>query len=431
MIENLNQKKLKDSFLKIETLYKERKFDELLNHTKSHLLDFPNDLNAMNAKALAYKGLNRFEDAKKSFLKIISINSNLDFIHTNLGNILYDLGNVKEAIKSYDNALKINSKNYSALLGLGLTYSNEGKDNQSIYFYKKILENNPNDPDVNFNIATSYRKREEYDLAAFHYSKSNRPLSKSFLLECIYLNKSSNMNDFNKIIDELIISNKLNPLAACLSSHASIAFSQKDKYPFCKEPFNFIDKNNLFLEKDFNNELISQILLDINSSNITKKAQSLLKNGLQSSGNLFNLEHESIKKLKMIIEIKIQEYREKFKYSNDGFISKWPKDYNLWGWIITINKGGKLLPHMHKEGWLSSSIYLKRPKKISTNDGDIRFSFHGANYPKNNKEFENKVIPIVEGDMVMFPSSLFHSTIPFESNEERITLAFDVIPKNI
>jgi hypothetical protein len=32
------------------------------------------------------------------------------------------------------------------------------------------------------------------------------------------------------------------------------------------------------------------------------------------------------------------------------------------------------------------------------------------------------------GDIVLFPSSLFHRTIPFESNEQRICIAFDLKP---
>ena len=32
------------------------------------------------------------------------------------------------------------------------------------------------------------------------------------------------------------------------------------------------------------------------------------------------------------------------------------------------------------------------------------------------------------GDIVLFPSSLFHRTIPFHLNEERISIAFDLTP---
>ena len=33
------------------------------------------------------------------------------------------------------------------------------------------------------------------------------------------------------------------------------------------------------------------------------------------------------------------------------------------------------------------------------------------------------------GDMVLFPSYLYHRTLPFESDAERICVAFDVIPE--
>ena len=45
------------------------------------------------------------------------------------------------------------------------------------------------------------------------------------------------------------------------------------------------------------------------------------------------------------------------------------------------------------------------------------------------KTNNRKSIDIVTGSLVFFPSSLLHYTIPFESNEDRIVLAFDVIPK--
>jgi hypothetical protein len=39
------------------------------------------------------------------------------------------------------------------------------------------------------------------------------------------------------------------------------------------------------------------------------------------------------------------------------------------------------------------------------------------------------MIDVRTGSLVLFPSSLMHYTIPFESDENRIVLAFDVVPK--
>jgi hypothetical protein len=34
-----------------------------------------------------------------------------------------------------------------------------------------------------------------------------------------------------------------------------------------------------------------------------------------------------------------------------------------------------------------------------------------------------------EGMLVLFPSYFYHRTIPFESTEERISIAFDAVPR--
>ncbi len=93
-----------------------------------------------------------------------------------------------------------------------------------------------------------------------------------------------------------------------------------------------------------------------------------------------------------------------------------------------MNQGGNLNGHMHKEGWLSGAIYIDLPDKNKKNEGDIEFSLHGANYPHDGKSYTTEILEINKGDIVFFPSSLFHSTIPFHSDYQRITLAFDIIP---
>jgi Putative 2OG-Fe(II) oxygenase len=40
---------------------------------------------------------------------------------------------------------------------------------------------------------------------------------------------------------------------------------------------------------------------------------------------------------------------------------------------------------------------------------------------------EHNVMPIV-GQLVLFPSYYWHGTVPFVSSDNRITIAFDVVP---
>ena len=45
------------------------------------------------------------------------------------------------------------------------------------------------------------------------------------------------------------------------------------------------------------------------------------------------------------------------------------------------------------------------------------------------KNFNLTIKEIEKRDICIFPSSLFHHTIPFESSEERICFVFDLVQK--
>ena len=230
----------------------------------------------------------------------------------------------------------------------------------------------------------------------------------------MYLAGDVVLDDFYSLLEILGRDENLFPIAASVSANAAVRYSMPDPYPFCKEPFGFIKKFNLYDHKDFNDNLINRFLEDVGNSNISQRGQSLLKNGLQTSGNLFLLEHESVKHMVGIIESKLAEYRSFYQNRNDGLVKNWPKKYRLFGWLIQIKSGGSLSSHMHNEGWLSSSIYLKRPNKKKEHDGDIAFCLDGGNFPEIHQlQSEKEIIDISKGDMVSFPSSLFHYTVPF------------------
>ena len=94
-----------------------------------------------------------------------------------------------------------------------------------------------------------------------------------------------------------------------------------------------------------------------------------------------------------------------------------------------MKSGGALKPHMHEMGWLSGSIYINVPQKLETNSGSLVVSLGEEDDATSTHANEKKTINVATGSMVLFPASLMHYTIPFESEEERIVLAFDVKEK--
>ena len=79
---------------------------------------------------------------------------------------------------------------------------------------------------------------------------------------------------------------------------------------------------------------------------------------------------------------------------------------------------------------ITAYIQVRDLTNKNNDEGNIKFSLNGAGYETDGVDnYPEKIIDLSLGDMVMFPSSIFHSTIPFSSDENRITLAFDTIPQ--
>ena len=84
--------------------------------------------------------------------------------------------------------------------------------------------------------------------------------------------------------------------------------------------------------------------------------------------------------------------------------------------------------HIHQNAWLSGVFYINVPKSKNKDGGSIKFTSKGFDYSMKKNETIEKIINPAKGDLVLFPSSLFHQTIPFNSDDERICLAFDMMP---
>ena len=85
--------------------------------------------------------------------------------------------------------------------------------------------------------------------------------------------------------------------------------------------------------------------------------------------------------------------------------------------------------HVHPRGWISSAFYVDLPDDIaaaSNHDGCLAFGEPGiATTPPLSAQH---VIRPAPGMLVLFPSYFWHGTVPFTSDQTRLTVAFDVLP---
>jgi hypothetical protein len=163
---------------------------------------------------------------------------------------------------------------------------------------------------------------------------------------------------------------------------------------------------------------------------VSYKAQGHLTNGVQTAGNIFAQGKVPKTEIESIIHAEIEKYRIQFKDSEEGFIKSWPTSYEIKGWLVCMQSGGKLAPHMHNSGWITGSIYINVPPKSETDSGNLVLCLSDQDHVLGVEQGQQSIIDVVTGSLCLFPSSLHHYTVPFEGKEDRIVLAFDVIPKD-
>ena len=103
--------------------------------------------------------------------------------------------------------------------------------------------------------------------------------------------------------------------------------------------------------------------------------------------------------------------------------------YVMWG--VILNKQGYQDPHIHPDAWLSGVYYVQLPAEIRAADDNTQGWLEFGQPPKNmNCRAEQPTLMMrpEEGSLFMFPSFFYHRTIPFDSEEQRISIAFDLRP---
>jgi len=97
--------------------------------------------------------------------------------------------------------------------------------------------------------------------------------------------------------------------------------------------------------------------------------------------------------------------------------------------IRLLGASGHHADHIHPRGWISSAFYVSVPDDVrdeARKPGWIKFGEPGVATAEP-MPAERYVQPRA-GRLVLFPSYMWHGTVPYDSAEERMTVAFDAVP---
>ena len=368
------------------------------------------------------------DSAIKWFEKALNINEDARG-HYNLAGALRNQGNLSIAIDHYKKAIEIGSNEPEFYSDLGDALWHDGQIKEANQFLRLAVEINPRHSRASYQLAIFLYDNTMFEEAIKYFEVSQFEDWEERTLYCFY--KLENFDQFETRLKKAVTHKNASPFLATLSTHYSQNMKIKDIYNFCPTPLDFVCHERVPELMESDSKLLYDLIFDINTCKIGERKQKRLSYGVQSAGNLFKRPEKSFKSLEVALSKLIKNYFLKFKEMPCEFINSFPKEIEFSSsWFVKMQSGGHLSSHIHEDGWISGAVYLSIPKNINHQDeGGIELSTDGDEYPRMHDDFPKKVLLPEAGDVIFFPSSVFHRTIPFNSDEERICIAFDLKPE--
>ena len=375
--------------------------------------------------------LGEWEKAASCYQKALSLRPDFALAAYNLGNICRDQGRLDEAIHCYRHALANDPEHAPSYNNLGNALKHRGELDQAIPCYEKALHYQPDYPDALYNLGNAFYEMQEFSRAIPWFDKAGIRDAAPRALYCAY--KTGQFDDFRaRLRHQLQAADHYSPQVATLVAHHAVNFGAQNNYRFCPQPFDFVYHESMPELTAPDSPLLQALLNDISNSAIDEREQGRLHNGVQSSGNLFYRGEASFSALAQLVREHFERYLTRFGDADCELLRAFPQAREFESsWYIRMRQGGHLTSHIHESGWISGALYLALPSRTADSDeGCFELSLHGDDYPvvEGAGEFPSRVLPLTVGDIVLFPANLFHRTVPFQADEERICIAFDLKP---
>jgi tetratricopeptide (TPR) repeat protein len=156
-----------------------------------------------------------------------------------------------------------------------------------------------------------------------------------------------------------------------------------------------------------------------------------LRHGTQTSGQLFDRPEPEIAAIRSAVLNAVRGFAARLP--NDPrhpFLRRKAEVFAFTGsWSVRLTRQGFHVNHVHNLGWLSSAFYFHLPPPDPADPAEAGWLQLGQPPEELGLELRpRRLIQPVVGKLALFPSYMWHGTVPFESEGERLTAAFDITP---
>ena len=164
--------------------------------------------------------------------------------------------------------------------------------------------------------------------------------------------------------------------------------------------------------------------------------EQTVRGGTQTNGFLFRLKHPLLRVLEQ--QIRLAVCATLVSFPRDPEHPYWSRRLSrpegdgfrfAGAWSVRLKSQGYHTNHIHPQGWISSALYVALPEEVRDGEGDAGHLQFGVPPAELGIAVPpRRVVKPEIGVLSLFPSYMWHGTVPFRSEQPRITVAFDLVP---
>ncbi len=388
----------------------------------------------------ALQGLRRFEEAERALRGALSRRPIYPDALRDLSQLIWmRTGQAEAALQPLEAAIAASAGQpamASAMAGLKVRVLNHivGED-QALAFAERALRDAPGDPRLALEVAVlSLRHAPERscELCAQVLARSPRDASARRAMAHALLAIGDNRQAAG-IAEGLLADDRFDQEAAAALATAWRAAGD-DRYRQLWDYSSLVRAQTIDTPKGWSTlpaylDELAAALVELHELKAHPLDQSL-RGGTQTSQNLLVSKHPAIAAFFEAIQGPIHAYRDGVGHGEDLFRVRNQGGHKVHGaWSVRLQPGGFHVDHVHPQGWISSACYIGVPQAIGSHSdraGWLRFG-QPSIPTRPALEAEHFIRP-EPGLLALFPSYMWHGTVPFGGVEPRMTVAFDLVP---
>jgi tetratricopeptide (TPR) repeat protein len=413
------------------SLRRQRKDKEALeNYDRAGALntDLP-ELEMHRAEVL--QNLGRHDEALAAYQAALEQEPHHPHLHRIYNDLLLRLGRADECLKSYDRA----PETRELQLGKALFLSQQRRGEEACAIYRALLAKDADDKVAAAGVANALVIQERYDEAATAFDKALARYGQDIELlrraAEVALLRQDPRRTLALCEQGLTHARYDQELLAVSSAGLRMMRDERDEtlngYDSLIQVFDLEPPEGFSSMDSFNAELCAY-LNRLHAKMLDSSIQSL-RGGTQTPDHIFGAGHDLVERLQQRIGQAVTRYIAGLQEDETHpFLSRRRRAFRYAGsWSSRLRDCGFHVNHIHPQGWISSCYYVSVPDEARDQEARQGWIKFGEPSFKLGIPIRHSVQP-VPGRLVLFPSYMWHGTIPFHSASVRTTIAFDAIP---